>query len=142
VEPQVEVVDDVMPPSCDGKQCLMIGQRQKYDVKPLFREVNDMHKTQVMSSSSRDALTSSTSSSAAVVWNSDERRRLDDQSGVARFQDNQHRGHLGNARHWPSVTPLDLSVTSRSVMTPRDDVTVRYSDLRRRLYDDKHGPGR
>jgi len=114
------------------------------DVKPLFSEINDSQMTQMTSSNSWTASSSSTSAAAAVIWNSDERRRLGAQSDV-----NKHLGRLGSMRQWPSVTPLDLSVTSRgvmtpprSVMTPRDDMTVRYSDLQRRLYGDKHDAAR
>jgi len=49
----------------------------------------------------------------------------------------QNLGCHGNVRRWPpSVTPLDLSVTSRhNVMAPpRDDVTASYN----RLYEYKH----
>ena len=150
-EPEVEVVDDI-----DGNTATsnseerqrsrleMIGERQKDVVKPLLGEINDTRKTQMTSSSPWTALSSSsTSTAASVIWNFDERRRLDAQSGVAYVQDHQHPGRLGNMRHWPNMTPLDLSMTSsRGVMTPRDDVTARYSDLQRRLYDEKRSTAR
>ena len=145
-EPEVEVVDDIDGNTTTSNseerqrsQLEMIGQREKDVVKPLFSEINDTQKSQMTSSSPWTALSSSSTSTAAgVIWNFVERRRLGAQSGVAYVEDHQHLGRLGNMRHWPSVTPLDLSMTSsRGVMTPRDDVTARYSDLQRRLYDEK-----
>jgi len=147
-EPEVEVVDnidaDMTAVSRDGRQCMqleMIAQRPTDNVKPLFSEISD---TQITSNSSRTTLSSSTPAAAAVVWNFDECRRLGCQSGIGRCEDNHNYGCTGNARQWPNVAPLDLSVTSRSVTTPRDDVTVRYSDLPRRLYmnDDKRSAAR
>jgi len=151
-EPEVEVVDDVdgdtTTSNNDGRQrsqLEMIGQREKEDVvRPLFSEINDTQKTQMTSTSSSPwtALSSSTST-AGVIWNYDERRRLSAQAGVDYVQDHQHLGRLGTIRHWPSLTPLDLSMTSsRGVMTTRDDVTARYSDLPRRLYDEKRSTAR
>jgi len=141
-EVEVEVVDDVVGDKTTpniaavGRRRLgVIAQRQDDNAKRLFEDINDVQKAQVKSSAnSSTAWSSSSSAAAAAVWTSDERPRLDIQSGVAHFHDNQHLGRRGNQRRWPTVTPLDLSMTSRSVMSRRDDVTVRSAD---RLYDEK-----
>jgi len=120
-ELEVEVVDDVDEDMNDGRPCVQLnvtGQVRKDETKPLCSEID-----------SWTALSPSTSAAAAVSWNCDERRRLAARSAVAHCQGSQSI----DMRQWPNVKPLDLSVTSRTVMTPRDDVT----DLRRRVYDDK-----
>jgi len=138
-EPEVEVVDDVDGDVTSDAGCTPVevtAERQKDEVKRLFSDFNDTQKAQMTSSNS---FTAWSSSSADAVWSSEERRRLNGQShGVDHFPYNQHLGRLGNVRRWPIVTPLDLSVTSRGVMTPRDDVTASYSHL----YDRKHAASR
>lgn len=141
-EPEIEVVDDVhdnatTTPDSNGRRCTRREtiQRPRDAVKPLLDEASDRQTAQMTSSSSRKAFTSSTSTAAAdaaVVWNTDERRTMDVESEV-----DQQLGRHGSARRWPtSVKPLDLSATSRGVVTSCDEVTVSQSDLRRRLYDD------
>lgn len=105
------------------------------DVKPLFGENSDTAKTQMTSSNPFSSSPSAAAAAAAIMWNFDERRRLGvHQSDISRYQDNvPHFGRLGNVRRWPSVKPLDLSVTSRTVVTPRD--ALKCSDLRSRLQE-------
>jgi len=118
------------------------GRRRRGDVRrPLFGEA----KSPRMSTTGRNSwsvvspwpvVTASCSavspSPSAVLWNFEDRHGRDFRPSVARSQHD-----LGSVRRWPSVKPLDLSVTSRSaVVTSRDDVTaVGCGDWRRRLCD-------
>jgi len=120
-EVEVEVVDDVHSPP-----------------PPVSAEATSAPAVMSTSGSSWTAVVSPSTPSTHAVWNVDERHTRRLPSGVVAHRSHDD-GRLGNAIRWPSVKPLDLSVTSRSApVTSRDDVTLGCGDLRRRLYDGPH----